>query len=75
MVARTTRAQFASAVVSGGGGGGGGGTDPEIVRDTMAAALVAGAGIGIAVNDAGDTITLTGTGLTQPQVLARRLGA
>ncbi len=40
-------------------GGGGGATDPEIVRDTIAAALLAGsARITITINDAGDTITL-----------------
>jgi hypothetical protein len=39
-------------------GGGGGGTDPEVVRDTMATALVAGTGLTITVNDPADTITL-----------------
>jgi hypothetical protein len=40
--------------------GGGGATDPEIVRDTIAAALAAGAHTGITVtpNDAGDSISL-----------------
>jgi hypothetical protein len=37
---------------------GAGSTDPEVVRDTIAAALVAGSNITITVNDAGDTITI-----------------
>lgn len=41
------------------GGGGGGGTDPEIVRDTIGAALVAGSGVGIVVSDPGNTITIS----------------
>lgn len=43
-------------------GSGGGGTDPEVVRDTMAAALVAGTGVSITPNDAADTITIAATG-------------
>lgn len=43
-------------------GAGGGSTDPEVVRDTMAAALVAGANITITPNDAGDTITIAAAG-------------
>jgi len=39
----------------------GGTTDPEIVRDTMAAALVAGSNITLTVNDAADTITIAST--------------
>lgn len=35
---------------------------PELIRDTMGTALVAGANITIAVNDAADTITISGTG-------------
>jgi hypothetical protein len=38
--------------------GTGGATDPEVVRDTAAAALVAGAGIVITPNDPADTITV-----------------
>jgi hypothetical protein len=38
---------------------GSGTTDPEVVRDTMAAVLVAGSNITITPNDAGDTITIT----------------
>lgn len=41
--------------------GGGGATDPETVRDTIAAALVAGANVTITPNDGGDTITITST--------------
>lgn len=41
--------------------GGGGATDPEIVRDTMAAAIVAGSGIAIVVDDPGNTITVSAT--------------
>lgn len=40
-------------------GGGGGATDPEIVRDTIGAALVAGSGVGIVVSDPGNTITIS----------------
>lgn len=43
-------------------GGGGGSTDPEIVRDTVAAALVAGSNITITVSDPADTITIAATG-------------
>lgn len=42
--------------------GSGGSTDPEIVRDTIAAALVAGANITITPNDGADTITIASTG-------------
>lgn len=49
--------------VVGGGGGGTGVTDPEVVRDTIAAALVQGANIGIAADDVNDTITI-GTSAT-----------
>jgi hypothetical protein len=35
--------------------------DPELIRDTIGAALVAGTGVSIVVNDAGDTITITNT--------------
>lgn len=38
--------------------GGIGSTDPEIVRDTIAAALVAGTATDVAINDPGNTITL-----------------
>lgn len=41
---------------------GGGSTDPEIVRDTMAAALVAGSNITITPNDGADTITIAASG-------------
>ena len=41
-----------------GTGGGGGSTDPEVVRDTIGAAL-RGTGLTVTVNDAADTITLT----------------
>lgn len=39
-------------------------TDPETVRDVMGVALVGVAGISVAVNDAGDTITLSTTATT-----------
>lgn len=44
-------------------GGGGGATDPEIVRDTIGSALVAGTNIAITVNDPANTITIAVTGL------------
>lgn len=44
---------------TGGGTGGGGGTDPEIVRDVIGSAIVAGTLIQVLVNDAGDTITIS----------------
>lgn len=52
-------------------GGGSGSTDPEVVRDTIAAALVAGSGIAITPNDGADTITIaaTGGGSTDPEVV------
>ena len=37
---------------------GGGGPDAEVVRDTIAAALVAGSNVTVTPNDAGNTITL-----------------
>lgn len=40
---------------------GGGSTDPEVVRDTIGATLLAGSGIGIVVDDAGNTITISNT--------------
>lgn len=39
-----------------------GSTDPEVVRDTMATALVAGSNVTITPNDAADTITIAATG-------------
>lgn len=48
-------------------------TDPETVRDVIAAALVAGSGVTVTVNDAGDTITLTAT--TDPEVVRDTLGS
>ena len=49
----------------------GGTTDPEVVRDTIGGALVAGSGIQITVNDAGDTITIASTAvLPTRQVIA-----
>lgn len=41
---------------------GGGGTDVEIVRDTIATALVAGSNVTITPNDASDTITIAASG-------------
>jgi len=51
-------------------GAAGGGLDAEGVRDTMAAALVAGSNVTITPNDAADTITIasTGGGLTAEDV-------
>lgn len=46
-------------------GGGGGGLTAEQVRDIIAAALVEGTGIDIVVNDLGDTITITNTGVVE----------
>ena len=37
---------------------------PELARDAIGAALVAGAGVSIVVSDGGDTITITATGYT-----------
>jgi hypothetical protein len=37
-------------------------TNPEVVRDTIASALVAGSGVTITVSDAADTITIAATG-------------
>jgi len=63
-------------------GGGGGVTDPEVVRDVVGSALVAGAGISINVNDTGDTITITNTspgtntgGITDQEVVRDTIGA
>lgn len=47
-------------------GGAGGGVDVETVRDTIGSALVAGSGIGITVNDPGDTITVANSAPAQP---------
>ncbi len=41
---------------------GGSATDPEVVRDTIAAALVAGSNITITVDDVGNTIGIAATG-------------
>ena len=49
----------------------GGGLDAEAVRDTVAAALVEGTGIDIAVNDAGDTITISNTGDATTPIAAK----
>jgi hypothetical protein len=64
------------------GGGGGGVTDPEVVRDVVGSALVAGTGISINVNDTGDTITITNTspgtttgGITDQEVVRDTIGA
>jgi hypothetical protein len=45
--------------------------DPEAVRDTIGAALVGGAGIAVAVDDPGDTITITNTGATTRAINAQ----
>jgi len=50
----------------------GGTTDPEVVRDTIAAALVAGANVTITPNDAADTITIAAT--TDPEVVRDTIG-
>lgn len=44
--------------------GAGGTADPELVRDVIAAATVAGVGIQVTVNDAGDTMTIATTAAT-----------
>ncbi len=51
----------------------GGSTDPEVVRDTIAAALVAGANVTITPNDVANTITLTAA--TDPEVVRDTIGA
>ena len=52
------------------------GADPELIRDTIAAALVAGAGVTITVNDAGDTITIASSITQYTDEMARdALGA
>lgn len=60
-----------------GTGGAGGGTDAEVVRDTIAAALVAGPNVTITPNDAGDTITISssGGGVTDPEVVRDTMGS
>lgn len=49
----------------------GGSTDPEVVRDTIAAALVGGANITITPNDASNTITISASGGTTDQEVVR----
>lgn len=53
-------------------------TDPEVVRDTIATALVEGTGIDITVDDAGETITIAATGgggATDPEVVRDTIAA
>lgn len=47
---------------AGPGGGGGGSTDPEVVRDTIAAALIPGTGVTLDIDDVNNTITINSTG-------------
>jgi hypothetical protein len=47
---------------------------PELIRDTMGAALVQGANITITVNDAGDTITIAASGGGETSQLPPRSG-
>lgn len=71
-----TQWQFRSEPIghTGATGGGGSGTfDPEEVRDTIAAALVAGNNVSIGVDDAADTITISAT--TDPEVVRDTIGA
>lgn len=58
------------------GPGGGGGLTTEEVRDTIAAALVAGTGITVTVDDVADTITIaaTGGGSTDPEIVRDTMG-
>lgn len=49
--------------------GSGGSTDQEVVRDTIASALVAGANVAITPNDAANTITISATGTTDVEVV------
>lgn len=57
-------------------GPGGGGLTAEEVRDTIAAALVAGSNVTITVDDALDTITIasTGGGSTDPEIVRDTIG-
>jgi len=50
----------------------GGSTDPEVVRDTIAAALVGGANVTITPNDVANTITITAA--TDPEVVRDTIG-
>lgn len=56
-----------------GGGGSGGVTDPETVRDTIAAALRAGQNINIVSDDVADTITITAN--MDPEVIRDTIGS
>lgn len=47
--------------------------DPEFVRDTIAAALVAGTGVTFTIDDPGDTITVDATG--DPEFIRDTIGA
>lgn len=53
------------------------GTDPEVVRDTMATALVAGSNVTITPNDGANTITIaaTDTNTTDPEVVRDTIAA
>jgi hypothetical protein len=53
---------------------GGGTTDPEIVRDVIGGALLAGAGVQITVNDAADTITIASTAVLPTRQVATGTG-
>lgn len=59
----------------GGSGWQGGGYTDEQARDAIGAALVAGSGISISVNDAGDTITISGTGSYTDEMARDAIGA
>lgn len=61
ILSKASNADYDTAWIVAPTGSGGGTTDPEIVRDTIGSALVAGTNIGINVNDAADTITISTT--------------
>lgn len=62
------RAAFETWLAEAGGGGGGGVTDPETVRDIIAATLAQGTNVTITSSDGADTTTISAAGYTDEQV-------